>query len=294
MPELREQAKGRWRSILPQLGVSPKFLENRQGPCPICGGKDRFRFDDKDGEGTWYCNACGAGDGTRLIMLKQGFDFPQAAAEVRALLPDAPFVAPKPPRDEDKCRRDNLALWKRSSPLASCDAVKYLRSRGFAGPFPSALRFVPDALASQAEEGRLPAMIAKVSGPNGEGVNIHRTFLRNGVKAYRAMMPGELPDGCAIRLGEAGEHLAVAEGIETALAVTKRFGYVCWSLISTAGMVKFRPPPGVKALSIYADNDEKFGGQAAAYTLAHRLATMPNPIAVDVFLPAFRGTDWAD
>ena len=36
--------------------------------CPACGGKDRFRFDDKQGDGTFYCNQCGAGNGFQLIM----------------------------------------------------------------------------------------------------------------------------------------------------------------------------------------------------------------------------------
>ena len=56
---------GRWESILNSLGV--KVPENKKHcGCPICGGKDRFRFDDKEGRGTFYCNQCGAGDGFTL------------------------------------------------------------------------------------------------------------------------------------------------------------------------------------------------------------------------------------
>ena len=25
----------------------------------MCGGKDRYRFDDQDGTGSWFCNRCG-------------------------------------------------------------------------------------------------------------------------------------------------------------------------------------------------------------------------------------------
>ena len=49
----------RWLAILPALGVPSHFLRNKHGPCPVCGGKDRFRFDDKDGKGTFFCNGCG-------------------------------------------------------------------------------------------------------------------------------------------------------------------------------------------------------------------------------------------
>lgn len=41
-----ERARGRWREILPQLGIDTSYLRTRHGPCPLCGGKDRFRWDD--------------------------------------------------------------------------------------------------------------------------------------------------------------------------------------------------------------------------------------------------------
>ncbi|MFA9256090.1 primase-helicase zinc-binding domain-containing protein, partial [Escherichia coli] len=51
--------------MLPALGI--QVLKNRHQPCPVCGGSDRFRFDDREGRGTWYCNQCGAGDGLKLV-----------------------------------------------------------------------------------------------------------------------------------------------------------------------------------------------------------------------------------
>ena len=53
---LKESAQGRWYGILTQLGIDSAFLKNTHGPCPACGGQDRFRYDDKDGHGTYYCN----------------------------------------------------------------------------------------------------------------------------------------------------------------------------------------------------------------------------------------------
>jgi putative DNA primase/helicase len=64
---LKDRAKGRWRNILPSLGIPSKALTNRHGPYPMCGGKDRFRFDDKGGRGTWFCSQCGGGDGIELV-----------------------------------------------------------------------------------------------------------------------------------------------------------------------------------------------------------------------------------
>ena len=47
-----ERARNRWREILPRFGIDTRFLTNRHGPCPLCGGRDRFRFDDRNGDGT--------------------------------------------------------------------------------------------------------------------------------------------------------------------------------------------------------------------------------------------------
>ena len=47
-------AHGRWREILPHFGINAKFLVNRHGPCPLCRGVDRYRFDDLNGSGSYY------------------------------------------------------------------------------------------------------------------------------------------------------------------------------------------------------------------------------------------------
>ncbi len=90
-----ERARGRWSEILPRLGIDARFLRNRHGPCPLCGGKDRFRFDDLDGTGSYYCNQCGAGVGIILIRKKHGWDFKTACDEIDLIIGTDP---PRPPR----------------------------------------------------------------------------------------------------------------------------------------------------------------------------------------------------
>ena len=77
-----ERARGRWREILPLLGIETRFLQNKHGPCPLCGGKDRFRFDDRDGSGSYYCNQCGPGAGLLLIRKLRGWNHRTACDEV--------------------------------------------------------------------------------------------------------------------------------------------------------------------------------------------------------------------
>ncbi len=86
---LHERARGRWHGILPAIGISEKFLKRKNGPCPMCGGKDRWRFTDIDGKGTWYCNNCHGGNGIALVMKFTGLPFREAAGRIERLLGEA-------------------------------------------------------------------------------------------------------------------------------------------------------------------------------------------------------------
>ena len=87
---ITSQASGQWESIILSL-AGTKLEKGKHSPCPVCGGKDRFRFDDQEGRGTWICNQCGggkpkAGDGLTLLADIQGVDTVTAANEVAEYL----------------------------------------------------------------------------------------------------------------------------------------------------------------------------------------------------------------
>lgn len=298
MTPLSEKCRNRWPSILPQLGIATSFLTGRQTPCPICGGRDRFRFDDKDGRGTYYCNQCGAGDGVELLKKFHKVDFKRVVAMIEPFIDAAPVVQ-KRELDADARIAALRSIWAQSEPaLLTNDAGRYLVSRGIEPPFSDALRFVPRLKVTGESVPYLAAMIAVVRDPTGKAITMHRTYLQDGEKARitspRRMMPGDLPKGSYIALSPPARVMGVAEGIETAIRASYRFNVPCWALISADNMRGFVPPPECKGLRIFGDNDTKFGGQAAAYDLAHRLATRPNPIDVRVEIPDHIGTDWAD
>jgi hypothetical protein len=70
--DIHKQHDGTWAEVLPLFGIDAAILDGAHHPCPGCGGKDRFRFDDKDGRGTWMCSQGGgstiAGDGAELLI----------------------------------------------------------------------------------------------------------------------------------------------------------------------------------------------------------------------------------
>ena len=85
-----ELTNGRWPDLLMQLaGLTPDQLTDTHQPCPLCGGEDRYRFDDLDGTGSWYCNQCGGkdhtgggGNGMDMLMRRTGLTYPEACKRI--------------------------------------------------------------------------------------------------------------------------------------------------------------------------------------------------------------------
>ncbi len=104
MSKITDLANGHWPAILGALaGLSSDQLTDKHQPCPLCGGKDRYRFDDQDGSGSWFCNKCGgpsetggAGNGIDLLMRRNGWTFKEAADRIEQHLGIAP-QRPEPP-----------------------------------------------------------------------------------------------------------------------------------------------------------------------------------------------------
>lgn len=129
------KADGLWQMILPNFGIGQEFLKNRHGPCPGCGGKDRFRFDDKQGTGSWYCGGGGNpsyGDGYGLLSHVHGWDNARAYKEVQRWI-DAgsaakPITAGPRPAPKASTQDYALRLWKES--VAGVAFHPYAKSKG--------------------------------------------------------------------------------------------------------------------------------------------------------------------
>lgn len=296
---IAERAEGRWSGLLPQLGISPSHLSGKHGPCPMCGGRDRFRYDDKDGKGSWICAQCGAGDGIKLLMLKNGWDFRETVRRVEQLVGSVVPVKAKPEQTDEEKRAAMNELWRSAKLVKPDDVVDlYLKARGVGwSAYPDCLRTSGRCRYQDDVVSFHPAMVAMVHGPDGKPATLHRTFLtadgrKAPVAAPRRLMPGNLPKGSAVRLSAPAPLLGVAEGIETAMAATKLFGVPCWAAINSTMMEGWQPPEGTQEVIVFGDNDVKFGGHASAYALAHRLAVRDLKVRVEI--PDETGLDWND
>lgn len=200
----------------------------------MCGGKDRFRWDDKDGRGTYYCNQCGAGDGYTLLRKVHRWDFKTTVAEVRRVLELSPATQnsgiERPPRNAFRQVLQGARPIKASGTVAS-----YLRSRGLTTPDSKALYEHPSLWESKTKR-EYPALIAVVCAPDGEQINLHRTYLTHPGRKADVPQPRKLmkpirrvPGGGAIRLFDAsiGRGGRDSTGCASTLRVTCMGHAVC-------------------------------------------------------------------
>lgn len=284
-----KQACGHWPRILPALGVT--VIKNRHQACPVCGGSDRFRFDDKEGRGTWFCNQCGAGDGLKLVEKVFGVTPSEAAGKVNAVTGNLPPVAPAVTAAADaETEADRKAaaalavkLMEKTRPATG---NAYLTRKGFPG------RECP-VLTAMHKTGSVTYRAGDVVVPlyddSGALVNVQ---LINAEGLKRTLKGGQVKGTCHILDGkkEAGKRLWIAEGYATALTVHHLTGETVMvalssvNLLSLAGLARQKYPACQIVLA--ADRDLNGDGQTKASAAAESCEGV-------VALPPVFG-DWND
>lgn len=86
--DVKEAARGRWEDIFSRFNITIPTKDSH-GPCPFCGGEDRFRFDDKYENGDWLCNVCTDSknrDGFDLVGKVTSLPFSQVIEEIASIV----------------------------------------------------------------------------------------------------------------------------------------------------------------------------------------------------------------
>ncbi|EDW0818010.1 primase-helicase zinc-binding domain-containing protein [Salmonella enterica] len=269
--ETVKQACGHWPRILPALGV--KVIKNRHQSCPVCGGSDRFRFDDKEGRGTWFCNQCGAGDGLKLVEKVFGVTPSEAARKVNTVTGNLPPVAPEviaaaeAETDADRKAAVVLAvrLMEKTRPATG---NAYLTRKGF-----PALECL--TLTATHKTGgvtfRAGDVVVPLYDDTGALVNLQ---LINADGLKRTLKGGQVKGACHIIEGkkQAGKRLWIAEGYATALTVHHLTGETVMvalssvNLLSLASLARQKSPACQIVLA--ADRDLNGDGQSKAAAAA--------------------------
>jgi putative DNA primase/helicase len=299
--DVRELARGRWPAILGKW-LDERAIAGKHTYCPMCGGKDRWRFDNKDGTGSWICSHDGAGDGFHLLQNLNNWSFAEAAKYVESVAGRFKAMPPPASPSPDAALEALRRVWTQTQKIEAGDPVhRYLERRCGITSIPGGLRHHTE-LPYRHEDGSVthhPAMIARVAGSDGLPITLHRTYLTgDGQKANvptvrKLMSPVRKLENSSVRLAKPVDGwMGVAEGIETALCASKRYQMPVWACVSAGLMETFRPPEGVSMVTVFGDNDRSFTGQASAYKLARAIVSLG--IECRVAIPSVAGTDWAD
>lgn len=192
--------------------------------------------------------------------------------------------------------RESIPLWHPRAELGG----RYLRLRGIAPPYPETLAF--SWLCHPETHERCPCLLVARHGPDGHVVALQRIYLnRDGTKyaaSYRDQdgtvrkAKAKWSLGCApvsrLVFAYPLPHLAVAEGVETALSAWRIFDLPAWACCG--GFPKeLRLPDHCERVSLIADHDPSEVSEVKARALARsiratgRAATvlMPNETGLD-------------
>lgn len=289
-----EKFLGQWATVLSNYGC--KLPSGRKhGPCPVCGGKDRFRFDDKNGRGTWYCGQCEPSSGGGLMLLSRyiGKTIMETAKE---LVGDDQFKTIAPKRvhivDHDAAREVGIAQAKKGAALLMSKAITaahdYMSGKGLRG------EWLVNGEAMYGKAGVIPAgdLLLVPVYKNDELVNMQK-ITKAGDK--RPLFGGDMQGVHHIIDGKT-KSIAVVEGYATGVTanhLTKFKTYVAFNTGNLEAAVRQAKKDHPDAtIILFGDHDEvdpKHNRRPGEY-YANKAA---DPFAAKVALPPELG-DWDD
>lgn len=235
---------------------------------------------------------------------------------------EAPKPLPAAPKRDEQAEQKNVSNviawcqgeWRKALAANDTAVADYLRERGIdlarIGGVPPSLRYA--VLYHKESNQSLPAMVGAVQAVDRSIVGIHRTYLQyvdgacdqeasavNGFNSSKRVVtrrvvkadvnpPKKMAGPCsggAVRLAPAAPTLAIAEGIETALAVMMATGIPCWAALSMGNLATIQLPDEVSEVIICADNDAKdpkaadkvLRGALNAHVIAGRKVRLAKP-----------------
>jgi hypothetical protein len=224
-PDVLIEARGRWPGLLAAIGVEEKSLSGSMGRARYRAAAARTASASTTRRGAARTSARTAARATASssCMLVKGVGFKDSLTSSRELLPLAPEMKRAKERTRESKGRRCARCGTRRAPIASRRPV----DRYLARAHPHAARRAARGGAAvlrrrQAHRRRTPAMVARITTPDGKGASLHVTYsharrrARPASRRRRRSCSRCGPSwarGAAVRCGDT---LGVAEGIETA------------------------------------------------------------------------------
>lgn len=272
--------------IAARLGLKRARPGEWRGTCPACSYRESAVLDTRQGRPLLWCSSCA--DKTALAAaLRQaaGGTLPAPRAE----------RLPRLERGDRDARIERaLAVWNGGEPIEpDCPAAKYLERRRILHVANSpALRWRRDT--PHPGGGRRIALIAAVTGADGNFAGVQRVFLKpDGKKADIEPQKASLGmiAGGAVRLQDCSEELVIGEGIESAAAAGALLNLPAWAAVSCGNLANSMILPAeIRTVVIAVDRDP--AGERAAREAWRRWTAEGR--ALRFLKPSAAGTDAAD
>lgn len=264
---------------------------DRAGPCPNCGGTDRFSVHTR--KNIFNCRGCGLkGSGViDLVMQTEGLKFLHACERITGrrvqdpadeknlarMREEAARKEREAERERERKENDVRALWAESVAYEGTLAEAYLVRRmgeTFATlPAIPTLRFHPEMYCKPAKEAGLgarhPCLVAAVQKDEGKVAGIWRIFLKPDAtnltiwneklqKDEKLKMGLGNTVGGMVRLTPIAPEMNVGEGLESTLGarMLERWCGAWGATLSTSGMQGLDIPSKVRRLHIWSDGDK--------------------------------------
>jgi putative DNA primase/helicase len=281
-------------TIIDQRGIKLRGNgSDRSGPCPVCGGNDRFAINTK--KQLWNCRGCKkGGDTIELVRFLDGVGFNEACEQLTGkrssgrsnVRPHLFLVCENPDIAEyERRQRDKARYFFRSSTAAQGTPVEvYLRSRGIVLPvLPTTVRYLPPLKPEHHPAMLVPYGLPQESEPGVLNISedaitaVQLTLLKPDGSGKADVKPNKItigsPAGMPMVLAPANDlmGLAITEGCEDAMTAHCATGLGAWAAGGWSSMPKLAGamPGYIETVTIYADADE--GGQRGARDLAEAL-----------------------
>lgn len=284
------------------------------GPCPVCGGTDRFRI--TPAKNLWHCrrDCARGGDTIALMMHARRLSFPEAVAALASekfverpsgAPPSRPTPCPQTlrgPREDPQRGVTSLVrhLWNQAGPIAGTPGEAWLGKRGIRlndVPEGGGLRYHPTCPYGPGRT--MPCILARLTDAvTGQWCGLHRRALAPPPGSPKTMTLGSL-GGAVVRLWpdeDVTMGLVIGEGVETVLAAATAIEWrhtllqPAWACTTAGNLGSFPVLPGIEALTILADHDG--AGVEAAKRCTRRWADAGREVTA--LVPALAGTDFND
>ncbi len=301
LKQILSLATGHWPNILKSIGIPDKFLTNKHGPCPLCGGKDRFRFDNKGDRGTYFCGQCGAGDGFQLLQKFTGWPTKKACDCLNNFMQIAP--SPKPIKTftlriaEQAINTGEAELKERAKALEA--EVQRHQQQAFNVPTDHPYLVKKEIHLENVKAVGDYLIIPMYTG-NFQLVSYQRIW-PDGTKKF---LKGTKKDGVYGIVGryQAGKPIIISESFSTSFAIYESLGIACWISFGHSGFqgalrsILSHFEHGGRVI-IACDNDDDQASLNSALKAFDALKDhhiKNTHIAIPVAIPELSGTDFCD